>query len=78
MTEDEQRDLSRTARFLPQTDPDTAPCIEVGGVQVYAFITEGELRISVHYDEADPRLLTDDDTVPTRVYLGDTEVYAAN
>lgn len=58
-------------------DPDggTLPCIEVGGVQVYAYFSDGVLHVSTHYDTADPEVLTEDDTVPTEVNVGGTVVW---
>jgi hypothetical protein len=69
---DEERaaELNAAARFLPPEGDGVLPCIEVGGVQVYAYFADGELRVSVHYDEAYPEVLTQAGTVPTRVSIG--------
>lgn len=78
--EDEERELNQAARFLPQLEDNeySRPCVEIAGVQVYVYFGGGQLRVSVHYDGADAAVLTDEGTVPTRVTLGGTEVYAAN
>lgn len=64
------------AKFFPaglDSDGETRalPCIEVGGVQVYAYADEGVLRISAHFDEADPQVFdfysTYAGTEPTKV-----------
>jgi hypothetical protein len=64
--------LNLGARFLPQREGEvyTRPCVEIGGVQVYVYFGGGELRISTHYDTADPDVLTEMGTVPTRVSIG--------
>lgn len=68
------------ARFLPYDPQDgeteALPCIEVGGVQVYAYVKDGVLRISAHLEEADEKvfdLYEDDgagDNVPVVVQVG--------
>lgn len=63
-------ELNAAARFLPSEGDGVLPCIEVGGIQVYAYFADGELRVSVHYDEAYPEVLTEAGTVPTRVSIG--------
>ncbi|MGK5677630.1 hypothetical protein [Actinoplanes sp. URMC 104] len=73
-----RRDMNLNARFLPQTgDEVTRPCIEVGGVQVYAYIDEatGQLRVSIDYDTAHPDLLIDDGELPTRIRVGGELTY---
>lgn len=50
---------NKAARFLPYTDASdnngvsALPCIEVGGVQVYAYVRDGILVVSLDYDTAD-------------------------
>ena len=53
---------------------ETHPCIEIGGVQVYAYFDDGVLNISLHYDTADDAVLTDAGTVPTVIRGGGGEV----
>ncbi|MBF6085193.1 hypothetical protein IU485_27855 [Nocardia cyriacigeorgica] len=67
---------NHTAKFLPGTEPDTRPCIEVGGVQVYAYWDEmtGVLRVSVHLDEVEEQF-TQDSRVPVRIKVQDNTVY---
>jgi hypothetical protein len=74
---DEERaaELNAAARFLPMGSDGVLPCIEVGGVQVYAYFADCELRVSIHYDTADAEVLTKEGTVPTRVSIGDSVEY---
>lgn len=69
--------FNHAARFLPADpeDPTRLPCIEVAGVQVYAYIRDGVLRVSVHLDTTDEALLRPDNTVATRVIVGDRTVF---
>jgi hypothetical protein len=62
--------------FHPQTDDDELPCIEVGGVLVYAYLDpdSGTVRVSVDLDTAADRLVRPDGTVPLRVEVQDTLV----
>lgn len=52
------------------------PCIEIGGVQVYAYVRDGTLIISAHLEEADEQvfdLYADEgaaDNVPVIVHVG--------
>lgn len=71
--------LNYGVRFLP-ADPDdegTKPCVEIGGVQVYVYATDGRLVISAHFDTAEPPLLGGDGTVPVSVWMGGEEVFRA-
>jgi len=72
LDEEEAALLNLAARFLPQREGEefSRPCVEIGGVQVYVYFEDGELRISTHYDTADPDVLTEAGTVPTRVSIG--------
>ncbi len=72
-----EQEINRAAVFHPQTaDERTRPCLEVGGVQVYAYYERGELRIGVHYDDAVSEVLSAQGAVPaTRVTLGMVDVY---
>lgn len=61
---------NRAARFLPaeSADPDTLPCVEVGGVQVYAYWhADGGLRVSVDLDTVEPQFTVGDSLVPMQV-----------
>lgn len=53
------------AKFLPMTDggEDERPCIEIGGMQVYAYFEAGRLVISLHVDtgDANPEFLDGDE-----------------
>jgi hypothetical protein len=66
-----------TARFLPQTSEDTLPCLELTGVQVYAYLDPeiGAFRVSVDLDTAAPALHRADFTIPVRVDVGDVIVF---
>lgn len=64
-------EINRIARFLPMTGPYpdedgdmSLPCIEVGGVQVYAYFKGGRLHVSVDVDTAHPEVLDDDHCLP--------------
>jgi hypothetical protein len=74
------RQANTAATFLPQdpNSPGTLPCVEIAGVQVYVYFANGELVISAHYDTADAATTRDDTdkTVPTRVNIGGTDVFA--
>lgn len=68
--------LNRAAKFLPQTDDETRPCIELAGVQVYAYLdNDGVLRVSVDLDTADERLKDDEDCVTVRMTVQGETVY---
>lgn len=75
MISEAERKLNETARFLPQVDDDTLPCLVVGGVQVYAYFKGGELVVGVNYDTAEDCVVDVDGCVPTRVFLGGAEVH---
>jgi len=47
---------NRDAVFRPlmrDGDTDALPCIEIGGVQVYAYVRDGILVVSLDFDTAD-------------------------
>jgi hypothetical protein len=70
--------VNLAARFLPMdpADPDTLPCVEIGGVQVYVYFTAaGVLTVSAHYDTTEPQMQTSGGNVPTRVDLGGEVVF---
>lgn len=67
---------NRDAKFCPAvhaSDNNGAyapPCIEIGGVQVYAYVRDGILVVSLHYDTADisdagPWAVYDGSCIPT-------------
>lgn len=84
---------NKAARFQPAIDASrnngafALPCIEIGGVQVYAYIRDGILVVSVHYDTADisdagPFALyggghssPDGERIPTVIDLGGERVW---
>lgn len=55
------------------------PCLEIGGVQVYAYVRDGILVVSLHYDTAGTgpdspfALYGWRDCVPTVIKAGDSE-----
>jgi hypothetical protein len=71
-------EINHAAEFFPADpqDPDnTLPCIEIGGVQVYAYwTTDGILRVSVDLDTVWDRL-TRDSQVPMRITVQGVDVF---
>ncbi|MFE2181088.1 hypothetical protein [Streptomyces sp. NPDC059455] len=61
-------------------DPTTLPSIQVGGAQVFAYVDpcSASLRVSVHLDETAPELLTEKETVPMQINVGDNDVFVAH
>ena len=76
-----ERVINEAAVFLPMTNEDEKPCIEVAGAQVYAYVQDGTLVVSVHLDTADKAVFStygpDDDLVPVEVTVGADTVYAS-
>ena len=79
---DAERTVNITAKFYAAHrttdtgDLENLPCIEVGGVQVYAYVRDGALVVSVHLDTTDPDvfdLYGPHDAVPVMVKVGDDE-----
>jgi len=70
LSDKDATDLNCSAWFSPGGWDDTLPCVEIGGVQVYVYFADGELRISTHYDTAYPEVQTEAGTIPTRVSIG--------
>lgn len=72
-----ERALNLSATFLPMvaTEPATLPCLVIGGVQVYAYVKDGELRVSLNYDTADKYLLGSEERVPTRINVNGRDVF---
>lgn len=55
------------------------PCLEIGGVQVYAYVRDGILVVSLHYDTADvsdqsPFAVYDGASIPTVIHGGLGEI----
>ncbi|MFB7918941.1 hypothetical protein [Streptomyces sp. NPDC056061] len=67
--EDASEQANRDVTFHPQTDDNDLPCVEVDGVLVFAYLDHetGAVRVSVHLDSAEDRLVRPDSTVPLRV-----------
>ncbi|MEV1179106.1 hypothetical protein, partial [Nonomuraea sp. NPDC049784] len=68
---------NREAIFHPMTEDDTLPALETAGVLVFAYLDAAEkaVRVSVHLDTTDERLIRADATVPLRVMVGDAVVF---
>jgi hypothetical protein len=65
------------AKFHPaglDSDGETRehPCIEIGGAQVYAYVEDGVLKVSVDLETADEQVfdLYEDGGVPVAVEVG--------
>ncbi|MFE9769782.1 hypothetical protein ACFYPC_35560 [Streptomyces sp. NPDC005808] len=69
------------AVFHPMTGPDDdgLPCIEVGGVLVFAYLDPDmqAVRVSVHLDTTVEQLVRGDSTVPLHVKVEDATVFSA-
>jgi hypothetical protein len=76
------RAANATAVFRPAVDAAdngglyAPPCLEIGGVQAYAYVRDGILVVSLHYDgantgNASPFALYDGDLIPTVFKAGD-------
>ncbi|MFE3166721.1 hypothetical protein [Streptomyces sp. NPDC059224] len=74
--EDASEQANRDATFHPQTDLNDLPCVEVDGVLVFAYLDHeaSAVRISVHLDSAEDRLVRPDGSVPLRVEVEDDVV----
>lgn len=74
--EDACEQANRGATFHPQTDDNDLPCGEVDGVLVFAYLDHdaGAVRVSVHLESAEDRLVRPDGTVPLRVDVEDCVV----
>ncbi|MFJ5071273.1 hypothetical protein ACIQC7_33130 [Kitasatospora sp. NPDC088556] len=73
---DASEQANRDATFHPQIDNNGLPCVEVDGVLVFAYLDHdaGTVRVSVHLDSAEDRLVRPDGTVPLRVEVEDAVV----
>lgn len=70
--------IHAAARFHPMTDPDhELPAIEVAGLVAFVYLDAGDrvVRVAVHLDTSDPRLLTPEGNVALEVVIGDTPVF---
>ncbi|MGW7365412.1 hypothetical protein ACWGI8_18710 [Streptomyces sp. NPDC054841] len=74
-------EVNSAAVFHAQAGPDDEglPCVEVAGVLVFAYLDAGmqAVRVSVHLDTTDERLIRPDETVPLHVEVGDSTVFSA-
>lgn len=76
LTSTEADAFNRAAVLLPQTDDGTLPCVQVAGVQVYAYVdASGVVRVAVHLDTTDSTLLDVAGLVPLVITVADTVVY---
>ncbi|WP_217236435.1 hypothetical protein [Streptomyces sp. AC555_RSS877] len=70
-----------TAVFHPMTGPDDdgLPCIEAGGVLVFAYLDPDmeAVRVSVDLDTAVEQLVRGDATIPLHVEVGNATVFSA-
>ncbi|MEU8952022.1 hypothetical protein [Streptomyces sp. NPDC048489] len=73
--------MNSAARFHSMTGPDDVglPCIEIGGVLVFAYLDPGmkAVRVSVCLDTTAEQLVRGDATVPVHIQIGDTTVFSA-
>ena len=62
-------DLTMAATFIPMTDRygPALPMVEIAGIQVYTYIRDGILRVSVSLDTADAVMVRGDGTVPMQI-----------
>lgn len=74
------RAANAAAKFRPASETYTLPCLEVGGVQVYAYVENGVLRVSVDYSNGDVSTATpfdigNDGGIPTVIDAGHDTVW---
>lgn len=74
--EDACERANRDAVFHPRIDAAGLPCVEIDGVLVFVYLDHeaGAVRVSVHLDSAQDRLLRPDGSVPLRVEVEDDVV----
>ncbi|WP_331733933.1 hypothetical protein OHU34_46145 (plasmid) [Streptomyces sp. NBC_00080] len=74
-------EANSTAVFHPMTGPDDdgLPCIEVGGVLVFAYLDADvqAVRVMVDLDTTMAQLVRGDSTVPLYVEVGNATVFSA-
>lgn len=66
---------NKHATFHPQTTRNETPCVQLAGIQIYTYLHQAQLRISIHYDTTESFLLAEHDNVPTEISVGGTIVY---
>lgn len=75
-------DATMAASFLPMTDRygPALPCVVIEGVQVYVYVKDGRLRVSVDLDTAGEGSLvaSEDECVPMRIDVGVDTVFEAD
>ncbi|WP_393073385.1 hypothetical protein [Streptomyces sp. LN704] len=73
--------MNSTALFHPITGPDDTgpPCIEVGGVLVFAYLDPDmkAVRVSADLDTTAEQLVRGDSTIPLHIQIGDATVFSA-
>lgn len=71
------RQTRRAAFLAPSSDLEELPCIEVAGVQAYLYLDaeSGQVRVSVHLDDAAAEIRNPDATVPVRITVNGHAVY---
>ncbi len=71
--------INRAAAFLPMDDVEAGelPCVTVGGAQVYVYVENGVLRVSVDLDGAEAPLRRADNVIPLHVTVQGDEVFTA-
>ncbi|MET8291501.1 hypothetical protein ABZV80_40965 [Streptomyces sp. NPDC005132] len=73
--------INSAARFHPMSGPDDTglPCIEVGGVLVFAYLDPDmkAVRISVDLDTTTEQLQRSDATIPLHIQIGNSTVFSA-
>lgn len=57
--------------------PETHPCLEIGGVRVYAYFEDRILHVALHCNGAVPAVTSPEGDVPTRITVGGTLICAA-
>ena len=73
-------DMTMRATFLPKPDrySPELPVIEIGGILVFVYIKDQQLRVSVSLDTTDEALMHGPDhLVPMQIDVGDTTVFEA-
>ncbi|MFG2257268.1 hypothetical protein [Streptomyces mirabilis] len=74
-------EANSTAVFHPMTSPDDdgLPCIEVGGVLVFAYLDTDlqAVRVSVDLDTTAEQLVRGDSTIPLHIEIGNATVFSA-
>jgi hypothetical protein len=75
---DTDRAINRAITFLPvdPADDTTRPCLVVAGVQVYAYVRNGELIVSLDFDESEIGRGRFSET-PVSIHFSGEEVFAS-